>query len=129
MVLVGFIKEIDLNIANAKSMEDMFLPDPNPVDDRAQIIAYLSKGLFLVGVMSRINDNDGQPIGSLDYFTDGEFIWPIYYKYYMEKYGNFYIDDELLAKARKNGCKITDVDKNTMQELEKYFIQNWTKKK
>ncbi|MDI3321387.1 hypothetical protein [Pinibacter soli] len=126
MKFVGFIKEEDENIRSAKHLEEMLFSENNDQDIRNRIVEYLEKGIFLTGVMSYIYDNENKPIGNLDYFTDGEFIWPIYYPYYLKKYANFSIDEDLLQYAKINSFKFSVISKERLGELEDIFLMEWS---
>lgn len=128
MKYVGFIEEQDKNICTAKHFNEMFMSYENDIHVRSNIIIYLESGIFLTGIMSRIYDNEGQSIGNLDYFTDGEFIWPIYYPYYLKKYKNFTIDSELLEFAQMRNYKIKSIEKNDLIVIEKEFVNEWSGK-
>ena len=117
MKFIGFIKEEDKNIKGAKSFEEMFSAESVDRFLRNRVIEYLSNGVFLTGVMTYIYDNEGKPIGNLDYFTDGKFIWPVYYVYYLRKYDNFLVVPELLSHAQENNftvMKINSVELSAM---------------
>lgn len=130
MQFTGFISEEDVNIPNAKTLKEMLSYDLNIEKfDRSKIIKYLENGHFLTGAMSHIYDNEGKSIGNLNYYTDGEYIWPIYYRYYLEKYKNFYIDKYFFEHAKKNNFSINKISKQRMIELEAFFISHWSKKK
>lgn len=99
MKFIGFLKEEDKNIRDGKSFEEMLLLSKTDASIREIVLLYLKGGTFLTGVMSYIYDNEQIPIGNLDYFTDGNLVWPIYYTYYLEKYDNFFTPSELIDVA------------------------------
>src|SRR5438128_443824 len=115
---VGFDKAIDTNIRTAKKFAEMFGDHPNDEADRKELINYLKKGIFLTGVMSNIYDNEKKIIGNLNYFTDGKFVWPVYYPYYLEKYNNFKIDNELYTYANEMNYQIHFISKEQLKKLE-----------
>jgi len=125
MKFIGFLKEEDKNIRDGKHLDEMFTDLPIDERLRKNIIEYLSSGLFLTGVMSYIYDNEGNPIGNLDYFTDGEFIWPVYYPYYLKKYDNFLIAPKLLSHAQSNNFVIHSIDPVKLSSLCKEFEAEW----
>ncbi len=126
---IGFITNYDPNISTAKKLSDMLLP--NKVDEltKEAIIRYLSYGIFLCGAMSYIYDDENNPIGDLNYYTDGAFVWPSYYLYYLKKYDNLEIDKKFIEQARANNFLGKEVSKEQLNELETKFLQEWTKKR
>src|ERR1700709_465314 len=125
---IGFIKKYDININTAKNLSEMLLEEKADVKIKNAIINYLSTGIFLCGALSYIYDDDGNPIGNLDYYTDGNFIWPAYYLYYLKKYENFEINKNLIEYAAKNNFLINELSKNELIDLENQFLREWTKK-
>jgi hypothetical protein len=128
MQFVGFLKEQDRNIIEARSIEQMLQPQNISDEERNAIIRYLECGIFLCGVMSFIYDDDGMPIGSLDYFTDGEFVWPVYFPYYLKKYHDFYIDKLFIESVSKKNYQIGEISTQELDELEKLFDKEWAGK-
>jgi len=127
MKFVGFIKQEDKNISTAKDITEMFVDSSTDILQKFAIIEYLKKGVFVTGVMSTICDLiDGEFIGTLDYYTDGEFIWPSYYPFYLNKYKTFKIDDELFNHAQKNKFQIREMSKDELEEIDLLFTVEWT---
>lgn len=129
MKFIGFIKEQDRNIGTSKPLEEMFVSNDNDIFLVDKVIDYLNSGVFVTGVMSFIYDDEQQPIGNLDYFTDGEFIWPIYYPYYLKKYKNFFLDPIFVAHLHINKFTIPFVDEEKLIRIDKQFCEEWSKKK
>ena len=102
MKFIGFLKTEDKNIRGGLELNELINQNISEPDIRSKVLQYLNEGVFLTGIMSFLYDNDGQPIGNLDYFTDGELIWPIYYRYYLAKYESVSIDQELIRYASNN---------------------------
>ena len=128
MKYIGFIKEEDKNIPTAKALKEMFLEVNNDPKILKNVVAYLKNGIFLSGVMSFIYDDEKLPIGSLAYFTDGQFVWPVYYPYYLEKYKNFIIDQDLLQHCVSNNFKISSLSKERLSKIDADFLKVWSKK-
>lgn len=103
MKLIGFVKEHD-NMDISIPFESMMDSEELESLDRNRIIKYLEKGKIITGYMCHFQDlqskNQGEPWG---YLTDGKFIWPTYYPYYLKKYKSFQIDRNLIYELLKNG--------------------------
>ena len=125
---IGFITNYDANISTAKNLSEMLLPIKVGRELKEATIRYLSSGTFLCGAMSYIYDNENNPIGDLNYYTDGIFVWPSYYAYFIEKYDNFEINEDLIEQAQKNNFLCKEVSRENLIELEKEFLQEWAKK-
>jgi hypothetical protein len=128
MKYIGFIKEEDKNIPTAKNLKEMFLSVNNDPIIIKDVVAYLKNGIFLSGVMSFIYDDEKKPIGGLAYFTDGQFVWPVYYPYYLEKYKNFLVDQDLLQHCLSNNFKIAPLSKERLSKIDADFLKVWSKK-
>lgn len=128
MKYIGFIKEEDKNIPTAKNLKEMFLEKDNDTILIKDVVDYLKKGIFLSGIMSFIYDDEGKPIGNLDYFTDGQFVWPAYYPYYLQKYKNFLIDQDLLQHCVVNNFRIVPLSKETLSKIDDDFLKAWSRK-
>jgi len=91
MNVIGILKDFDPNIKCAKALEELTYA---PVGERTyneQFISYLKQGVRLSKLLTSDDDADGTPIGQRMYLTDGEWIWPSYYVYYLEKYPNIVV--------------------------------------
>lgn len=91
MNVIGILKEFDPEIKCAKALEELTYA---PTDERTyneQFISYLKQGVRLFKLLTSDDDADGTPIGQRMYLTDGEWIWPSYYVYYLQKYPNIII--------------------------------------
>lgn len=120
MILTGFIKEhnnikeaIDYSaFKNSKSTNNHVLID---------IINYLNSGVYILGWMGVFTDLENQHIISPDsYYTDGEYIWPAYFSYYLKKYPNAQIDENFLAHVSRNNFRIDEskIDNHLKKQLE-----------
>ena len=128
MKYIGFIKEEDKNIGSAKYFNEMFLTKDFTSTINNSIVAYLKNGHFLAGTMSFIFDNEGKAIGPLEYFTDGQFVWPVYYPYYLQKYKNFLIDEDLLHHCHSNNFEIEQLSEERLKKIDSDFLEEWSKK-
>ena len=126
---IGFIFDYDPNISIAKKISEMLLPVKVDRGLKEDVIKYLSSGTFLSGAMSYIYDDENKPIGDLNYYTDGVFVWPSYYIYFIKKYDNFEITKALIDQAKKSNFLSDEVSREKLIELENVFLQEWIKKK
>lgn len=121
MKLIGFIKEHN-NIEEAvdySAFKEGILTNNYVVTD---IISYLNSGVYLFGWMGVFMDLDNQAIISPDcYYTDGVYVWPAYFPYYIQKYPNQFIDDDFLSHVSENNFRIdeTKINELTKSELER----------
>lgn len=121
MKLIGFIKEHN-NIKEAIDYSVFKTGMSHPVS--AEIINYLDSGIYIFGWMGVFMDLDNQDIISPDcYYTDGIYVWPAYFSYYLKKHPNTQIDEHFLEHASKNNFRIDEskIDDCLKEELELEF--------
>lgn len=82
---IGFIKEYDPH-AGSMGLDDYLLNSEEIRRARLKIIEYLKKGVSVSTIMgARVDFETGELIGGIDYLTDGEWLWPEYLVYYLER--------------------------------------------
>lgn len=96
MRLVGFITEYE-NIIEAEPLSDaLSIVDGNDVYN-SQILSYLDKGELVFGWMSHYVDLEtGEWIAPKAYYTDGYWVWPSFYPYYLRKNPSMKIEKDFL---------------------------------
>jgi hypothetical protein len=102
MNVVGFLKFHNSDIECSKDLEDL-ISDSVTIEEieLEQIVSYLNQGIHLFRFISDIYDAEGKTIGPFIYMTDGEWIWPSYYAYYLQKYPNMKMPEELRIHIQK----------------------------
>jgi len=128
MKFIGFLKEFDKNIKEAKTRDEMMSGKECLSDTREKVIRYLKSGQFVGGAMSYIYDIDREPIGNLNYFTDGQYIWPSYFCYFIEKYPNFLVDSIFINYIKENNYKFEQVSSKRIGEIDYIFSMAWSGK-
>lgn len=121
MKYLGFIKRFDPRSPGSKNLSEMLQGQNQDESLRKAIIDYLSAGHFLFGWMSFLREEDGTPIGNNDFFSDGVYIWPLYYLYYLKKHPNLEIDEEFIDHVRNNNFVVPQVSKESLLALEKEY--------
>ena len=125
---IGFIKEHDQGITNAIPFGKVINSSNPPNDNIKKVISYLNKGIFLAGATgSFYNIHTKEPIIDIEYFTDGEWIWPAYFSYYLKKYPNFPIDQDFINYlSDKNFIfHVSDDLPNLLEQYEEDFLKLW----
>lgn len=128
MKKLGFIKEYD-NFDFAKSIEQV-LNEGIDIDIETQIkvIEYLKNGHIVIAWMEYfVNLEDNMPIAPLMYLTDGEWIWPSYFTYILEKYNHKRVNAHFLSHIVNRNYKIKDIEKNELLKIETDFSQQIAK--
>lgn len=96
MQLIGFIKEYN-NINTAVNFDDIVNAHKLPDEQVLKIFNYLNQGVLITTVLSLFTDLEtSENIGTGAYLTDGFFIWPSYFPYYLNKTNRLYIDSSFL---------------------------------
>lgn len=120
MKLIGFIKGHD-NIEEAKEYA-LFQRSDSIADSEIEAIAnYLDDGVFIFGWMGYCYDlDDDTPIAPDSYYTDGIYVWPAYFPYYLRKHPNSQVDERFLAHISKNDFRIdkSKIDSPLKERLE-----------
>ncbi|WP_128330791.1 hypothetical protein [Apibacter sp. HY039] len=125
MKYIGFIKEFD-DVIFAKEFKDCVT---HIYRDNTGIIKYLEKGTYFGGWMEAVTEveNDDIFVSNLEYFTDGEWVWPAYYSYYLKKYQNFYVSPKFLEHINKNKEKQINLTEKELLNMEKMFFIEYKK--
>jgi len=128
MTYIGFIKEFDKNIRAALTFQEMAKLSGNAIPDetRKKILHYLRNGFFLAGAMSFIYDFDNEKIGNLDYYTDGTYVWPSYYAFYLNKYPHLYINPEFISHTENTEFTIPAITDARLAEMDRSFSREWS---
>lgn len=120
MKLVGFLKEYN-DMSHALDLD--FVINFQSSNDSKKILEYLDNGDYLLGWVGSFQD-----VNTLEYFapdgylTDGTWIWPTYFPYYLKKYPNMYIDNDFISYL-KDKDYIFKLDYTSMnkENLEREF--------
>lgn len=128
MKLVGFIKEYD-NIEDALPFHQMVYGSrlhPGVVRDRLN--RYMAAGQKVFAWMSFCSDLEtGESICPNAYYTDGVWVWPAYFKYYLEVSNSIYVAPEFLTYLENRDFMFEAPDEfgpvvaNIQQQLLRYL--------
>ena len=106
MRLTGFIKEYN-NIKEAVGLTELISVDSNSGSDIEKIVKYLNNGVLLLAWMGYfIDEKTNKLIAPDSYLTDGIWIWPAYYPYYLQKYPSMRIDTDFLAHLENRNFEL-----------------------
>jgi hypothetical protein len=124
MEYIGFIKEHD-NIKEAISFNEIINGiDYHHENSILDIIEYLNGGSLIFGWMGYTSDLETQTlIAPHSYYTDGLWVWPLYFPYYLKKYPNFIINKDFLnfISTKQELNSISAVSSQKLQVIEKEF--------
>ncbi|MEO6523491.1 MAG: hypothetical protein ABIN91_17540 [Mucilaginibacter sp.] len=118
MKYIGHIKKFD-KYFDSKELSEMFVEKNVDQELRSSVIKYLLAGNFLTGWMSFLRDDDGTPIGNNDYFTDGTYIWPRYYIYYLNKFKNLEMNVDFISHVKNYNFIIPELSKDQLSKLDR----------
>lgn len=122
MKLIGFLKEHHPYIEESNEVnESIFINDGDPL--YTKVISYLNKGNTLLYYMEIILDSRGNTVGPLSIQTDGYWIWPSYFQYYLKRYPhndlyNFFIND-----LEQRQFIFHEINKEKCAELTNFYLQ------
>lgn len=94
MKLIGFIKEHD-NIAEAIGL-DSTKHTASKIETE-KVIQYLDQGKIIFGWMGYAYDLETKkPIAPHSYHSDGVWVWPSYFSYYLKKHPTMNVAQEFI---------------------------------
>lgn len=127
MNFVGILENVDAYLPFL-TMEEYFSQNLKREDSiEKKIVEYLRSGICIAGVMNITRDIfTHDVIDGLSYHTDGMYIWPIYFPYYIEKYpGKVLIPSDFIEHLKSNDFKMPRIDNEREDEITRYFDQKW----
>lgn len=121
MKLVGFIYEYN-QIPSSVPINSVSKDKFNIAIDLDAIIQYLNSGQIVIGWMGYFIDIESkEPIAPDSYLTDGDWVWPSYLSYYLQKGFYSLLDMDFLDHIQRNNfniCAGTELT-NTAEVFEK----------
>ncbi|KAA2243452.1 hypothetical protein F0L74_13230 [Chitinophaga agrisoli] len=101
MRFVGFIKELD-NYPWATPFDNQLAENNAAVELINNIVSYLEKGKLVLGWMGHFVDlQTKEHIAPHAYLSDGIWIWPSYYQYYLKECPNYKLDKDFVNYIRE----------------------------
>lgn len=124
MKLIGFIIEHD-NIKKADPLNSVLGTISNDSNILFRIIDYLSKGTLVLSWMGYSMDaENGDLIAPDSYYTDGTFIWPVYFPYYLNKYDSYKLDEEFIKYLVDKDFQQKKLDSSMVENIEKELLKD-----
>lgn len=121
----GFLTNIDKNIIG-HSFDQLLSNERIQASEKRAFIQYLKNGIRIADSPTYLRDEiDGAAIGGTSYYTDGEYIWPNYYVYYLNKYPGVIIDLDFYEQAKQNNFFIAQLGPDVLKQIESIFIDQW----
>jgi hypothetical protein len=120
MKLVGFIKEYNC-IEEATALNELISSISETSENMEDVIKYLNSGALLLGWMGYFYDvTTKKAIAPDAYYTDGIWVWPSYFPYYLAAYPSMKIDKEFLTylKNKNFEFKLDDNFESREEQLE-----------
>jgi hypothetical protein len=87
-------------------------------EEPLEIIAYLNKGIPVIQFISSLYEKSGELIGPNVICTDGLWIWPGYYSYYLKKYPQILVPEAFKEHVKSNGQREIGLDQNEKKYAE-----------
>ena len=106
MKTVGFIREQN-PIKIAVPLATLRTSDEFNLVERKKVCEYLDEGVIILAWMTYFFDPETKSSIAPDcYYSDGVWVWPSYYRYYIQKYPDLRIDPDFLDFLRLKNFKI-----------------------
>lgn len=117
MKVIGFLKNYNPELHCSRDLTDLFAS--TVVEDQKQsvVIEYLNNnGSPIVSFISDIYTDQGELIGPYIIYSDGKWIWPSYYSFYLKKYPQIYVPEEFRLYINDTGrvrkrMELTQIEK------------------
>lgn len=118
---IGFLKKHSRNysctneeysFANKGKEGDLLVPN---------ICQYLESGKIVIAFLHCHHDG-AEIIAPAILYTDGIWVWPSYYAYYIKKQPDLYIPPEFIAHVTANNFAVPEIENERMQYVEYIVI-------
>lgn len=114
---IGFLTIQDQGNPCARDINSLFSVELQ-TEELPDIIAYLNKGVPVINCISSLYDESGELIGPNVICTDGLWIWPGYYIYYLKKYPQIVVPKAFIEYVRSKGQNEINLDLNERKYVE-----------
>lgn len=118
--LVGFLDEYDEGKGFA-SIKDAFEKGLDNSYFASKVLKHLEYGKIVFACMHYIQDwETDELLVPHGYFTDGKWVWPSYFPYYLKKHKDYKIDDQFLEYLKQRNFKpVKKVDPQVLLEIDR----------
>ena len=124
MKTIGFLTIHDESYKGSKDLKTM-ISTPRAYSNLDKIIQYLESGHYFADPLVFLDDDEGLPLPDIGYQTDGEWIWPNYFPYYLKKYPNLEIDSDFIKHLNDvNFICSFEPDDDEEEKIEDFFDKN-----
>jgi hypothetical protein len=121
MKAVGFLHKHDPHISCSKELTNILSIHCNEDRNLKLVASYLKKGIPVIKYISELYDKDEELIGPNIVYTDGDWVWPGYYIFYLNKYKNLMIPEAFLKHISNKGdakdISVTSAEKNYVEYM------------
>lgn len=97
----GFLKIHSRYIECSKELELYLTADVRDAATTEAICGYLASGTMMIAFLHYYMDGE-TPIEPAAIYSDGVWIWPSYYSYYIRKHPNLLVPAEFVTRMRDN---------------------------
>lgn len=122
MKTIGFIKEHDSDI-----IKEEYLDKPSDFDfsfitetEKEKITNYLNNTEMVMGLTLALFDGD-KYIDAYAFLSDGEWIWPSHFAYYLNKFNFSSMTDDFLNHIRAKDYKVSLLAKEQKHHVEMFL--------
>jgi hypothetical protein len=129
MKYVGFFQEISTSSRHPKFETLNGEKSPGPGWCRLEpdvcecFVQYLEEGSVISAFMGFFPDVTGESYSSvMSYYTDGEYIWPSYFPFYLKKYESMWVDRDFFDHVQKRAFKSPALSKDEKQRIQNRFL-------
>ncbi|SHN07603.1 DUF4372 domain-containing protein [Chitinophaga sp. CF418] len=107
----------DPHIPCSRDLNSLFSPQFRQ-RELSDIVTYLNNGVSVIRFISNVYDESGGLIGPNIIYTDGLWIWPSYYSFYLKKHPQIEVPEEFILWVGSNGQKMVDLSQSEKNYVE-----------
>lgn len=124
MQVIGFRQLEDYTKDSIYSQQERSRIDLS-IDDVKRVVSYLEEGAYVIGFLEAVVDGD-VVVGGYSILTDGEWMWPSHFSYFLNKKATHEGTENIIDKAFwehvvSNNFIIPVLDSESMEDAHGFF--------
>lgn len=117
MNAIGFLINHDPHIPCSRDITSLFSSQEEQ-KELSGVVTYLNNGVPIIKFISSIYDESAELIGPNIIYTDGLWVWPGYFGFYLERYSQIVVPEAFLLRIESNRDRRIDLN-----EGEKMYVE------
>ncbi len=120
MKIIGLLEEHDSDSFCTRTLNERLSGSTSivSVKEKQMLINYLNRGVPVMKLLSFLIDVDGEHIGPHVLYTDGIWLWPGYYSFYIQKYAQLSVSEEFIKHVEKKQFEDIEISVSEKKYIE-----------